>query len=353
MAAVVVGLAAGRARADGELSARGMYYKERATRVVQPMLDASFDVGDRGSGDAHFLVDAITSASAATGSSGSAFTEKRYEGGAGYQRDLGHVIVGGLFRYSTEPDYRSVYGSAHADLELFQKNFTLSATFGGGTDKVTNAGAPPMVPRITGHLRTLLGSLSASQIVSEHGLVGLSYDLVRLDGYQQNPYRVVSAGGTLVAERHPDARTRHAIAASIRWFFPKLDTTVIGQYRFYADDWGLVAHTPEVRVVKDVGDYLTFGLRYRYHTQRAADFYKTMYASSDPAVEPYLSDDAKLSAFDGHLFGARAEVSGGALGLTGRLEAARVELVGEYVIQHNLFGNAVVSYAALVLPFDY
>lgn len=354
LAALVVLLAGiAPARADGELTARGMYYKERATRVVQPMLDASFDVGERGSGDAHFLVDSITSASAATGSAGAGFTERRYEVGGGYRRQLGLLGLGGTARYSTEPDYRASYGAVHGDVELFAKNLTLSTTFGVGSDQVTNAGAPALVQRITGHLTTVLASVSASQLVSEHGVVGLSYDLIRLNGYQQNPYRTVTVGGAVLQERHPDTRTRQAVGVSLKWFFPRLGATVIGQYRFYADSWDVHAHTPEVRVAKDVGDWITIGLRYRYYRQDAASFYRDTYPMADPAIAPYYSADVKLSAFDGHLFGGRLEVAGGALGLGGRLEAARGEAVVEYVVQNNRFGNALVSYVALVLPFEY
>jgi len=69
------------ARGDGTLTMRGVYYKERATRVMQPMLDAMFDAGAHGIATGHFLVDAITSASASSGAAdAAAFTEQRYEG---------------------------------------------------------------------------------------------------------------------------------------------------------------------------------------------------------------------------------------------------------------------------------
>ena len=150
-------------------------------------------------------------------------------------------------------------------------------------------------------------------------------------------------------ETHPELRMRHALAATVKWFFPRFDATLIAQYRFYADDWDQHAHTPELRLVKDVGDWITVGVRYRYHRQDAADFFQHEYT----APQPYLSADEKLSAFDSHLIGARFEITGGALNVVGVLEQARVELVGEYIVQHNSFGNAVVSYAALVLPFEY
>ena len=60
-------LAAAPARADGTLAVRGVYYKERATRVMQPMLDGAFEAGERGLVTGHLLVDAITSASQSSG----------------------------------------------------------------------------------------------------------------------------------------------------------------------------------------------------------------------------------------------------------------------------------------------
>ena len=48
------------AAADGTLTLRGAYYKERSTRVIQPMMDAAFQVGDHGTATGHLLVDAIT-----------------------------------------------------------------------------------------------------------------------------------------------------------------------------------------------------------------------------------------------------------------------------------------------------
>src|SRR5204863_2376134 len=89
VAGAILVIASAPARADGELTLRGVYYKERSTRVEQPMLDGRFDVGDSGEVDAHALVDAITSASAASGAADTSFSERRYEVGAGYTHTLG------------------------------------------------------------------------------------------------------------------------------------------------------------------------------------------------------------------------------------------------------------------------
>src|SRR4051794_28664683 len=90
LAAIALAVAAP-AYADGTLAVRGVYYKERATRVMQPMLDGMFDVGTHGIATGHFLVDAITSASASSGAASAAFTERRYEAGLGYAHELGPV----------------------------------------------------------------------------------------------------------------------------------------------------------------------------------------------------------------------------------------------------------------------
>src|ERR1043165_3418911 len=139
-AVVVAAAASGSARADGTLAMRGVYYKERATRVMQPMLDAMFDAGLHGVATGHFLVDAITSASASSGAANAAaFSERRYEAGLGYTHDLGDLKLGIDGKYSTESDYISRYVGVRSQLELGQKNTTLGLGGGASFDTVSAA----------------------------------------------------------------------------------------------------------------------------------------------------------------------------------------------------------------------
>ncbi|MEZ4368266.1 MAG: DUF3570 domain-containing protein [Kofleriaceae bacterium] len=195
-------------------------------------------------------------------------------------------------------------------------------------------------------------SLSATQILSETALASLTYDLGYQRGYLQNPYRIVVATGGTAPERHPDERMRHAIAASGRWYWRSTGSTWIGSYRFYADDWGVHAHTPELRWVQGAGDAVEFGARYRLHVQDAADFYEAQYQVTAPEIEPYLSDDLKLSAFTSHTLESRLAVRGEAFGAEDRWAEARVEVILQYVLQGNAFGNAVVAMAALTVPVE-
>jgi hypothetical protein len=370
LATVVAGLvslavAAAPARADGSLAVRGVYYKERATRVMQPMLDGMFDAGVHGVVTGHFLVDAITSASASSGAAdATAFTERRYEGGLGYAHELGAITVGADAKYSTESDYQSIYGGGRLQIELNQKNTVVG--FGGGVswDKVEAAAAQgPSMPTLrcdaanpaetSCPLHVYAGIASVSQIIGPDAVVAASVDLAALRGYQSNPYRQAIAGQVFVPERHPTDRNRQAFAVSARFYLPPVTTTVIAVYRYYRDSWQVHANTSELRMVHEVSAAIDAGLGYRYYAQDAAYFYRDRYPADDAAMTQFVSDDVKLSKFTGHSFEGKLGVLGEAFGLGGRWAGARAEVILEYSVQNNRFGNAFIAHAALTLPFEY
>ena len=139
-AAFLVGHAAP-AAADGELTLRGVYYKERATRVEEPILDATSDVGDHGEITGNLAIDVITSASVAAGADAKAFTEKRYEAGGGYAHTIGRYRISGNGRYSTESDYVARYLGVGVSIDLAEKNTQLGFGAGQSRDDISNAGA--------------------------------------------------------------------------------------------------------------------------------------------------------------------------------------------------------------------
>ncbi|HUJ58364.1 MAG TPA: DUF3570 domain-containing protein [Kofleriaceae bacterium] len=373
--AVLAGLAAP-ARADGTLSMRGVYYKERSTRVIQPMLDGLFEVGARGLLDAHFLVDAITSASAGSGAANAVpFSEQRYEAGGGYTREfdgpaslawLDKFRLGAEGKFSTESDYHSGYIGVRGAADVAQKNATIEGGAGYSHDTMDASNAQGALggiklqcpgnsdPASKGcHLRTYTAFGSVSQIISRNALVALTYDMSYLDGFQSNPYRLALTTTGFVPEKHPFTRLRQAVALSTRIYIPASQTTLIAAYRYYHDDWKITAHTPEIRIVQQAGLDVDATFGYRYYTQTASYFYQVRYP--DPSVMPlsYYTDDPKMSAFDGHMFEAKLGVLGDAFELKHRWAAARFEGILDYIVQHNRFGNAVEAHVALTVPFDY
>lgn len=339
------------AAADGEVSVRGLYYKEDATRVQQPMVDARLEVGEHGELETHFLIDVISSASVAAGNDGASFDEVRYEHGMSYAHRLARVVRLGLgYRVSTEPDYDSVFVSANGAVEVAQRNTVLAAAFAQGLDQLSNGNAGGMFEPVTGDVLTSLVSASVSQVVSPIAVAALTYDLSYQSGFLANPYRTVNAGGETLPEAHPDSRLRHAVVASVRSFVIPTDTALVASYRFYADDWGVVAHTPEARVIQALGgDRASARLRYRYYRQTATEFYREVY----DRPQAFMTDDAKLAAFTGHTVGVRLDGELGLVGVAGRFERARAEVVVDYVVQGSRFGNGYVAQLALTVPLEY
>jgi hypothetical protein len=365
VAAALALVVAAPAHGDGTLAVRGVYYKERATRVMQPMLDGVFDAGAHGIVTGHFLVDAITSASASSGAvNATPFNELRYEGGAGYTYELGALTFGGDLKYSTESDYVSRYGGVRAQLELNQKNTVLGLGGGFSDDKVSAAAAQgPAMPTLRCDAETPSATEcplrvysvygSASQILGKNLVAGVSVDASTLRGYQSNPYRTAIVGETLVPERHPTERTREAFAASLRYYLAATGTTFIGAYRYYRDDWQVHAHTPELRIVQEVGRDADAAVRFRYYTQDGAYFFHDRYPADNAAMTQFVTDDVKLSSFNGYTLEAKLGVLGEAFQLRGRWAGARFEGMLEYTAQHNRFGNAVVAHVAVTIPFEY
>ncbi len=346
-----------RALADGELALRGAYYKEDSTRVIQPMLDARFDIGEDTELSGHLLVDAITSASAAAGAADTAFTEQRYETGATLTRRFRQYYqCSASGRFSTEPDYRSLFAGGRCQVDLAERNTTLATALSAGRDRIDNSGAQdPMSqgPPVDGRLTSLLISGSISQILSPTMLATLTYDFMLLRGFLENPYRRVpiadNGTGMLVPENVPNRRYRHAVFASVRGFIPMSATTWLASTRLYRDDWGLLGITPEARLIQEILPDLEVHTRYRYHRQNAADFYQDTYAG----MQTYLTTDAKLSEFTTHTLGIKLDSALRHLGIRGPVGDARIDVVLEYIVQNNRFGNALVVQSALTVPLNY
>jgi hypothetical protein len=354
LAVLALLLGATPAHADGEVRVRNVYYKERSTRVVQPMVDARVALDDDTELTGHTLVDVITSASAGAGAAGVAFTERRYELGAGVSHRMGDHVCGVSGRFSYEPDYLSLFGGARCQAALAQQNTLLGLALALGNDDLSNAGAQDemtQIDRVDGELRSILVSTSATQILSPVLVAGLTYDLIYVEGFLESPYRRVPVAGTgtgsLVPETVPASRLRHAFFGSLRGFVPATGSTWIAGYRFYIDDWDIRAHTPELRLVQELLPAMDVHARYRFHRQSAAYFYEPTYAGT----EPFLTTDVKLSELTTHTFGLELESALEHVGVAGLLGDARLELVLEYVVQRNRLGNALVLQTALAMPF--
>jgi hypothetical protein len=358
--AVLAGLAAAPrlAHADGWLSMRGAYYKEYSTRVTPPMIDGAVDLSSKDSLQFHGLVDSITSASMATGAAaapGTTFNEKRYEGGLGLTHSFGDLVLGASYKSSSESDYDSTYVDVRGELALDEKNTVVALTLGRSFDRISNGvSASELVPLEHEKLRTGLTSLSLTQLLGPRLIGYLTYDFMDWHGYQANIYRRVTGGQIPVPERVPELRLRNALYAGVRGFLPETATTGVLGYRLYFDDWGVVSHTLEARVIQQILPGLDVRLRYRVYVQSKADFYQDTYTAEQIADQMvYVTEDAKLASMTTHVLGGQVVVALGLFGVTGSWADVRLDAIVERILQDTYFGDAWSGQVGLMVPFAY
>jgi hypothetical protein len=351
---------------SGSVAARGNYYFERSTRVVAPAVSAGLTTPVGLRVDSTYLVDAITSASQATGvQSDVGFTEIRHDfsAGGGYEIDMGdkQLDLELRGRMSKEPDYRSRGVGFAAAFSADERNTVLRLN---GyylhddvykIDRMAPAENPDelMATRAVpvGDLDALSVGLAWDQTLSPTWIATFGYDGALLEGFQANAYRVAAfsdGGGS--PEHHPNTRSRNAYYVWLAHYFLKTRSALRVGYRFYNDDWKILAHTPEVRVHQEMGKFVEVRLRYRYYTQDKAYFYRK---GGNLRRDRYISADPKMSAFHNQTVGLKLRVSLEFLSFTAldALHGAVLDFGMEYVFNTNRFGDGVIGQGGFTWPF--
>ncbi len=373
------------ALAENRATLRGNYYRERSTRVVQPMAQITVDAPDeRLTLGAMYLLDAISSASIASGTQAATggdnvFTELRHEATASAESKLGEWYLGGFFRYSTETDYLSRAGGLSLARDLLQRNINLSLSYSFGGDRWfriqnnTGARAPWCGGDIGVNECSGRGYGRGSNFLQVHNvaagythtlhptvLLQLNVAYSHLRGPLDNPYREGFLGG--IEETHPHVRDRFVITPGVRWKIPRARTAIEPFYSLYVDDWGQRGHSPEIRVHVRPTRHIRLRARYGYYTQNATFFYRAdgQYVDgSGPCTRALelncATADVKAMPWDSHSPGVQLTwyfdgVAAGHRALRW-LEGGFVEVTYNHLFQDNRFGNARVG--SLALSFAY
>ncbi len=252
------------------------------------------------------------------------FTDTRYAIGADWEKSLGrmtrNILTGNL---STETDYASVGVSDTIARDFNNRLTTFSASLGANYDTVDPVGGTPValgvVPTPPGTIvstgssnnKTNVDALvGITQILTPRMLTQLNFTHSNENGYLTDPYKLLSVvdpvtGGTLsyVFEKRPTTRSSNAIYWSLAYHLPH--DVVHFSYRYFSDDWGIKAHTAELRYRFELGsggNYLEPHLR--YYSQSAADFYRHSLVSGQPLPEN-ASADYRLAEMQGNTIGLK------------------------------------------------
>ncbi len=291
-------LVAGVARADDAFTAKTQIYTDTDhTTVVSPLAAISRDAWSGGTLSASYVADVVSSASIDVVSNATTrMNDFRSEITAGLSQKLRNTTLSGDYVYSVENDYQSHNADLGFAQDLFEKNSTLALGASFSANDVYRTGDQLFHRKLT-----VVGvSASWTQVLNRATIAQLSYSFSYGNGYWASPYRFVrietpDASAILfkVPETEPPERYRHAAVIGLnRHLFT--DSAIQADYRFYADNWGILSHTVQLRYFVTWKD-VTLRLRERFYYQSGASFFKPHYTAD--ALQPYVTADRELSTF--------------------------------------------------------
>ena len=321
LAAGLGALAARDARGQSSsVDARFLFYKESSgrTEVLNPMVlwnqdlqkygQLSLQLGyDSISGasptGAYPTMETTTSASGTVTTSGnfpqSSYQDTRKSVGLSWGRRFGANLPTVDLTYAKENDY-TAKGIGFSDAwTLMGGRATLH--FGAAFSRDTVSPVPNPVSNPTGanlnYPKNTNGfSLGWTWILGERDLADISFSLMNLSGYLNDPYKVVTIGPTDASQTLPDSRPstrsrRAAVAKYSHYFLWGASVNVL--YRYYGDDWSVHANTLDVTYNQRIDTDWIVSPEIRLYTQTGAYFFANRFL----VPQPYMSADYRLSPF--------------------------------------------------------
>ena len=309
-------------------------------------------VGDNLSLSANYYEDMISSASIDVKLSASPYHEKReqWSGGADYLHGKSTYSAG--FITSKEPDYKANTSYFAVSQDMFGDLTTLTLGYRRGWDRVfrdikTPGGVLENDPTFQQRADHRGYALSLTQILTRNAILGFNYELLTDQGYLANPYRKIrylspgqGAGFTLADQVYPNTRTSHSASAQLKYYLP-YRAALTGQYRFFHDTWGVLAHTVELDYTHPAGKHWIFESSLRYYTQKHADFYSDLFPRAN--YQNFMARDRELAAFHSYTLGAGASYQFMVPGVHWINKSSANVRVDHLLVDYSDFRNALLA----------
>lgn len=229
--------------------------------------------------------------------------------------------------YSKESDYESISPSLLFSVDFNQKNTTLNLGLSHDFDKIEAFKVwAPGRRELKDNTDFLIG---VNQLLSSKTVFTANLSLGYTDGFTADPYKgtffnidYVNLGNAsgLIEESRPRHRFKQIGFLQLTQLIDPVHASIEPSYRFYHDDFGIIANTVSLTWWQKLGSKVTVGPSVRYYTQTAASFYNPQFygdpvlvdgGSPAPGFEPleapahpsYYSSDYRLSALHSWTFG--------------------------------------------------
>ena len=277
-------------------------YEGGGVTVDGPSVLVRKKLGESVSVSANYYVDMVSSASVDVVTTASPYKDKRVQKSVSADYLHGKSMYTAGYVSSKESDYTSDTGFFNVSQDLFGDLTTVTVGYSQGWDQVGKRGDTTFNKRLD--RRNF--RLGLTQIVTRNMLVGLNFETTTEEGYLQNPYRSIrylAPGNTygFGPETYPRTRTGSAGSLRAKYYLP-WRASADAQYRYYADTWGVSAHTLELEYTQPVWGKWELGGRYRYYRQSAADFYSDLFPNAN--FQNFMARDRLFSSYQTHTLGA-------------------------------------------------
>jgi len=271
------------------------------------------------------------------------------------KNDKNHTTIGASGSFSTEYDYRSFGGNLSFAKASKDNNRELSIKAGAFLDTwyailpaelrpiTTGSGAKGDPISLAQKPRNSYNiAFSLSQVINKRLQVMLVFEPAYQQGLLSTPYHRVYFNNNLVTvEKLPGSRLKFPIGARVSYFLG--DNIILrGFYRFYADDWGMTAHTINLESSIKLTPFFSISPFYRFNTQTHIRYFAP-YMKHLP-TEAYYTSDYDVSSFDSHFVGAgiRMAPPGGIFGIK---QFNSVELRYGHYYRNTVLNSNIVTLA--------
>lgn len=146
------------------------------------------------------------------------------------------------------------------------------------------------------------GQINFSQVLNRRMQMSISGEFVYMEGLLSTPFHRVyfSDVSSHDIERLPSSRLKIPLGVRLN-IYPMDNVVLRTYYRYYWDDFGIIANTMEMEIPVKLGASFTVSPFYRYHTQTAADYFAPYQAHL--STETFYTSDYDLSALSSHKYG--------------------------------------------------
>ena len=226
------------------------------------------------------------------------YMDERNAQGFTWGRRIGAHLPTVDISHSVEKDYTSQGFGLSDAWTMAQGRGTLHYGLSLANDTVAPVTSTLRLPK-----KTRGYALGWTWILGAEDLIDFSASRMKLSGYLDEPYLIVTVGSLTQGEHRPDTRVRDAFLVKHAHYF-EWDGALKTSYRYYTDDWGIKAHTLDFTYDQHLDEGWILTPRLRAYSQRAASFYGARF----DAAQPFMSADYRLSAFSSLLLGCAVAV---------------------------------------------